>query len=95
MSQDTDRTIEQLTEELTALDKQIANLQKSLIDALYKRGVAYLKQGDPPAALADFDAVLKRKPSYAKACYYRGVSHLHLEEWVQARQDLADAKRAV
>ena len=78
---------------MTTLGRQIAELQKARVDTLYKRWVAYLRQGDPPAVIADFNAVLKRDGSYAKAYYYRGVSHLHGQEWIKAEQDFTAAQK--
>ena len=73
MLQDIDITIERLNGEIIALRKQIEQMQKAIVDALYKRGLAYSQQGDRRRALVDLNIVIERdsfmpKPITIVAC---------------------------
>ena len=93
MLQDIDITIERSNGEITAIRRQITQLEKEMAYALCNRGMAFLKKGDYKRANIDFGIALKGDPSYAKAYYHRGVLYLHLKEWIKAKQDFSRARR--
>ena len=86
-------TVARLTGEITVFSKQIEQMQKAIVDALYKRGLAYSQQGDRRRALVDLNIVIERDSSYAKAYYHRGVLYLHHKEWIKAKQDFTLARK--
>ena len=52
----------------------------------------HLHKGDYELAIADYTEVLKLNPNNTYAYYNRGEVRLHLEDWREAKIDLAHAK---
>lgn len=58
------------------------------------RGVAYLRKGDEPQALADFDAAVKLKPEDGDAHFRRAAIKFQHMDWQAAIDDLTPAIQA-
>ena len=56
------------------------------------RGYFYLQKGDYELAIADYTEAIKLNPNSLVDYYNRGEVRLHLEEWREAKKDLAYAK---
>ena len=58
------------------------------------RGVAYLRKGNEPQALADFDAAVKLKPDDGEAHFRRAAIKFQHMDWQAAIDDLTPAIQA-
>ena len=86
-------TVARLTGEITVFSKQISQMHKAMVEAIYNRGVAYSKKGDTVPAIADLNLVVKSDLPCPEAYFYRGVSYLQRKEWIKAKQDFTLARR--
>ena len=66
-------------------------LRPNHVPTAYMRGACRLALGAYEEALADFDAVVKAAPAFAKGLAQRGRARLCLERYDDARKDLEEA----
>ena len=59
--------------------------------AFKSRGAAYLRLGNIPDALADFNRVLELDPQNARAFHLRGLAHEKAGDYSEALEDLSKA----
>ena len=59
---------------------------------LDSRALAYLKLGNLPAAIADYEAALAREPNLASALYGRGYAKSKAGDEMGGQADIAAAK---
>jgi tetratricopeptide (TPR) repeat protein len=64
--------------------KQAQKTEKDSIPIHYLLALNYHRQKDFPAAIEEFQAVLKLSPSYTLANYYLGLSYAETADWEQA-----------
>lgn len=83
------------------LDKALSNCNQALklaakaspfnASVLNNRGLVWLRLGDYPRSIADFDACLKLSPKFAWALYGRGVAKIREKDTAVGEADIADA----
>jgi tetratricopeptide (TPR) repeat protein len=61
--------------------------------AFHNRGCAYVIEGKPDSAIADYTAAIALSPSYASAWYNRGSVFLSQNDFARAAADLTEAIR--
>lgn len=83
------------------LDKALSNCNQALklaakaspfnASVLNNRGLVWLRLGDYPKSIADFDACLKLSPKFAWSLYGRGVAKIREKDTAVGEADIADA----
>jgi len=83
------------------LDKALSNCNQALklaakaspfnASVLNNRGLVWLRLGDYPKSIADFDACLKLSPKFAWSLYGRGVAKIREKDTAVGEADVADA----
>jgi arylsulfatase A-like enzyme/Flp pilus assembly protein TadD len=63
---------------------QAEKVEKDSLPVHYLLALNYYRQKDFPAAIDEFQTVLKLSPSYSLANYYLGLSYVGHEDWDQA-----------
>lgn len=58
----------------------------------HTRGVTFYRKGDLIRGIEDFTAAIERNPDYVIAHSARGIMHLHLQAWAEAKADLTTAR---
>jgi tetratricopeptide (TPR) repeat protein len=93
--QNYDAAIDEYTEALAVMRAQSRVVATESVDAdvLFQRGVAYLKQGFPDTAAADFSEVLRMRPDFGPAYAKRGEAYAKLGDLYKAVRDCTDAMR--
>jgi tetratricopeptide (TPR) repeat protein len=79
---------ENFSKALEVVNKSL-ELDNTLAQAHYVRGVAQGRNGNLPAALQDLTTALQIDPSHAKAYYQRGGFNSDLENYEEAIQDIS------
>jgi tetratricopeptide (TPR) repeat protein len=93
--QNYDAAIDEYTEALAVMRAQSRVVATESVDAdvLFQRGVAYLNQGFPDTAAADFSEVLRMRPDFGPAYAKRGEAYAKLGDLYKAVRDCTDAMR--
>ncbi|YAF95471.1 MAG: tetratricopeptide repeat protein [Nodularia sp. CChRGM 3473] len=66
---------------------QAKNLVRKKFETYLLRGLAYYRQGDDPAAIADYNQAIALKPDDFRVYYNRGLAHAGQENYSQAIVD--------
>lgn len=93
--QNYDAAIDEYTAALTVMRSQsrVVATESVNADVLFQRGVAYLNQGFPDTAAADFSEVLRMRPDFGAAYAKRGEAYAKLGDLYKAVRDCTDAMR--
>jgi tetratricopeptide (TPR) repeat protein len=77
----------------TSLDRLPTNHPLNDAQLYFERGTVYYRNGDLPAALADFDLAIQREPNFEDAYVNRGIVLYCMGKFDRAFADVAQAMR--